>query len=106
MTKQQPGPRRVGSSQIDARRPRRRLHLNDSHLRDADSLDRCDPRSIRPGRAQLLAVSVARVGKELELRRHSDADEDVLTDAGVAAALAIGAHLRGGYQLAVSSGAQ
>jgi broad specificity phosphatase PhoE len=46
------------------------------------------------------------VGKELELRRHTDAEEDVLTDAGVAAALAIGAHLRGGYQLAVSSGAQ
>jgi broad specificity phosphatase PhoE len=46
------------------------------------------------------------VGKEIELRRHTDADEDVLTAEGVAAALAIGAHLRGGYQLAVSTGAQ
>jgi broad specificity phosphatase PhoE len=46
------------------------------------------------------------VAKEIELRRHTDADEDVLTDAGVAAALAIGARLRGDYRLAVSSGAQ
>jgi broad specificity phosphatase PhoE len=46
------------------------------------------------------------VAKEIELRRHTDGDEDVLTAAGVAAALAIGAHLRGHYRLAVSSGAQ
>jgi broad specificity phosphatase PhoE len=46
------------------------------------------------------------VGKEIELRRHTDADDDVLSAAGVAAALEIGARLRGGYQLAVSTGAQ
>jgi broad specificity phosphatase PhoE len=46
------------------------------------------------------------VGKEIELWRHTEADEDVLTAEGVAAALAVGARLRGGYQLAVSTGAQ
>jgi broad specificity phosphatase PhoE len=46
------------------------------------------------------------VGREIELRRHTDADEDVLTAEGVAAALEIGARLQGGYQLAFSSGAQ
>ena len=46
------------------------------------------------------------MAKEIELRRHTDADEDILTDAGVAAALAIGGQLRGGYHLAISSGAQ
>ena len=42
----------------------------------------------------------------MELRRHTDADGDTLTAAGVAAALEIGAGLRGGYDLAASSGAQ
>jgi phosphohistidine phosphatase SixA len=46
------------------------------------------------------------VGREIELRRHTDADEDVLTAEGVGAALEIGARLRGGYHLAVSTGAQ
>jgi broad specificity phosphatase PhoE len=46
------------------------------------------------------------VSKEVELRRHTDADEDVLTAEGVGAALEIGARLRGGYHLAVSTGAQ
>jgi broad specificity phosphatase PhoE len=46
------------------------------------------------------------VGREIELRRHTDADGDVLTPEGVAAALQIGARLRGGYHLAVSTGAQ
>jgi broad specificity phosphatase PhoE len=46
------------------------------------------------------------VSREIELRRHTDADEDVLTAEGVAAALEIGARLQGGYQLAFSSGAQ
>jgi broad specificity phosphatase PhoE len=46
------------------------------------------------------------VGKEVELRRHTDADGDVLTTEGVAAALEIGARLGGGYDLAVSTGAQ
>jgi broad specificity phosphatase PhoE len=40
------------------------------------------------------------------LRRHTDADDDVLTAEGVRAALAIGARLRGDYDLAVSTGAQ
>jgi broad specificity phosphatase PhoE len=44
--------------------------------------------------------------KEVELRRHTDADEDVLTAEGVSAALQIGAGLRGGYHVAVSTGAQ
>ena len=44
--------------------------------------------------------------RQIELRRHTDADGDVLTAVGVVDALAIGAQLRGGYQLAVSSGAQ
>jgi broad specificity phosphatase PhoE len=44
--------------------------------------------------------------KEVELRRHTDADGDILTPEGVAAALEIGAGLRGGYELAVSTGAQ
>jgi broad specificity phosphatase PhoE len=46
------------------------------------------------------------VGREIELRRHTDADGDVLTAEGVTTALAIGAHLRGDYHLAVSTGAQ
>jgi len=46
------------------------------------------------------------VGREIELRRHTDADRDVLTPEGVAAALKIGARLVGGYQLAISTGAQ
>jgi broad specificity phosphatase PhoE len=46
------------------------------------------------------------VGKEIELRRHTDADGDVLTAEGVRAALAIGARLSGGYHIAVSTGAQ
>jgi broad specificity phosphatase PhoE len=46
------------------------------------------------------------VAREIELRRHTDADGDALTAAGVAAALEIGAGLRGGYDVAVSSGAQ
>jgi phosphohistidine phosphatase SixA len=46
------------------------------------------------------------VSREIELRRHTDADGDILTAEGVGAALAIGARLRGGYHLAVSTGAQ
>jgi hypothetical protein len=57
-------------------------------------------------RAQSVAVSVAQVDKEIELRRHTDADEDVLSAEGVAAALGIGARIRGGYHLGVSTGAQ
>ena len=46
------------------------------------------------------------MSKEIELRRHTDAEDDVLTAEGVDAALEIGARLRGGYHLAVSTGAQ
>jgi phosphohistidine phosphatase SixA len=46
------------------------------------------------------------VAKEIELRRHTDADGDVLTASGVTAALEIGARLRGRYHLGVSTGAQ
>jgi broad specificity phosphatase PhoE len=46
------------------------------------------------------------VAKEIELRRHTDADGDVLTAEGVQHALAIGARLGGNYDLAVSTGAQ
>ena len=46
------------------------------------------------------------VGREIELRRHTDANGDVLSPEGVAAALEIGARLEDGYDLAVSTGAQ
>jgi broad specificity phosphatase PhoE len=42
----------------------------------------------------------------VELRRHTDAAGDVLTPDGVRAAVEIGARLRGGYDLLVSTGAQ
>ena len=44
--------------------------------------------------------------KYVELRRHTDADGDVLTEEGARAAMAIGADLEGGYDLLVSTGAQ
>jgi broad specificity phosphatase PhoE len=46
------------------------------------------------------------MARYVELRRHTDADGDVLTPQGVDAALAIGARLGGGYDLLVSTGAQ
>jgi phosphohistidine phosphatase SixA len=46
------------------------------------------------------------MAKEIELRRHTDSEGDVLSKEGVQAALELGADLRGGYQLLVSSGAQ
>jgi broad specificity phosphatase PhoE len=46
------------------------------------------------------------VAREIELRRHTDADGDVLTVEGVRAALKIGARLTGNYDVAVSTGAQ
>jgi broad specificity phosphatase PhoE len=42
----------------------------------------------------------------VELRRHTDADGDVLTQEGARAATEIGARLDGGYDLLVSTGAQ
>ena len=44
--------------------------------------------------------------KEIEVRRHTDADGDVLTLEGVQAALTIGARLGGSYDVAFSTGAQ
>jgi len=46
------------------------------------------------------------MARYVELRRHTDADGDVLTQEGVRAATEIGARLRGGYDLLVSTGAQ
>jgi broad specificity phosphatase PhoE len=46
------------------------------------------------------------VTKEIELRRHTDNEGDVLTPEGVRSALEIGARLAGRYDLAVSTGAQ
>jgi phosphohistidine phosphatase SixA len=46
------------------------------------------------------------MAKEIELRRHTDNDGDVLSADGVQAALEIGARLAGGYDLGVSTGAQ
>lgn len=44
--------------------------------------------------------------KMLTVLRHTDNDDDVLTDDGIARALRIGADLDGEYALAVSTGAQ
>jgi broad specificity phosphatase PhoE len=44
--------------------------------------------------------------KYIELRRHTEADGDVLTPEGVQAAVEIGSRLEGGYEIFVSSGAQ
>jgi hypothetical protein len=46
------------------------------------------------------------MAKQVELRRHTDNDGDVLSSDGVRSALEIGARLAGGYDLAVSTGAQ
>lgn len=46
------------------------------------------------------------MAKYLELRRHTDDDDDALSADGVRAALDIGAQLEGDYEVLVSSGAQ
>lgn len=46
------------------------------------------------------------MAKYVELRRHTDADGDVLTPEGVRAAVEIGSRLTGGYDILVSTGAQ
>ncbi|HEX2274324.1 MAG TPA: histidine phosphatase family protein [Acidimicrobiales bacterium] len=46
------------------------------------------------------------MAKFVELRRHTDNDDDVLSADGVRHALEIGARLAGGYELLVSTGAQ
>src|SRR5829696_1699637 len=45
------------------------------------------------------------MAKEIELRRHTDSEGDMLTRGGIEAALALGATLRGGHDVLVSSGA-
>ena len=44
--------------------------------------------------------------KRVELRRHTDAVGDFLSDQGIEAAQEIGGRLAGGYRFAISSGAQ
>lgn len=46
------------------------------------------------------------MSKTVELRRHTDADGDVLTADGVRTAVDIGRRLSGAYDLVISSGAQ
>ncbi len=46
------------------------------------------------------------MAKYIELLRHTDSDGDVLTDIGVRQAVEIGRTLGGGYDVAVSTGAQ
>ncbi len=46
------------------------------------------------------------MAKYLELRRHTDNDDDALSDEGVRRALEIGAGLEGNYDVLVSTGAQ
>jgi hypothetical protein len=46
------------------------------------------------------------MAKYVELRRHTDADGDVLTPEGAGAAVDIGSGLEGGYDVLVSTGAQ
>jgi broad specificity phosphatase PhoE len=44
--------------------------------------------------------------KRVELRRHTDADGDILTEEGIRTAIEIGERMTGGYRIAMSSGAQ
>lgn len=46
------------------------------------------------------------MSRRVELRRHTDNESDVLTPAGIQAALQVGSGLDGGYDVVVSSGAQ
>lgn len=46
------------------------------------------------------------MARTVELRRHTDARGDVLSEEGVRAAVEIGRHLKGDYHLLISSGAQ
>jgi len=46
------------------------------------------------------------MAKYLELRRHTDDDDDALSEEGVSQALEIGAGLQGDYEVLVSTGAQ
>jgi broad specificity phosphatase PhoE len=46
------------------------------------------------------------VAKYVELRRHTDDEDDALSEEGVRQALEVGAGLEGNYEVAVSTGAQ
>lgn len=46
------------------------------------------------------------MARELELRRHTDDQDDALSEEGVRHALEVGGHLEGDYALVVSTGAQ
>jgi broad specificity phosphatase PhoE len=46
------------------------------------------------------------MARSIELRRHTDNDGDVLTADGIAAAVALGVSMHGGYTVVASSGAQ
>ncbi|MDQ6911077.1 MAG: histidine phosphatase family protein, partial [Actinomycetota bacterium] len=46
------------------------------------------------------------MARYLELRRHTDNEDDVLSEEGVRQAFEIGAGLEGGYEVLVSTGAQ
>lgn len=46
------------------------------------------------------------MAKQIEVRRHTDNDGDLLTPIGVEDAVEIGRRLEGGYQIVASSGAQ
>ena len=46
------------------------------------------------------------MAKYIELRRHTDDDDDMLSPQGVSQALEVGARLDGGYEALVSTGAQ
>jgi broad specificity phosphatase PhoE len=59
----------------------------------------CGPKGFEGAHSEEMA-------KYVELRRHTEAEGDVLTQEGVRAATRIGAHLDGGYDLLVSTGAQ
>src|SRR5439155_13252555 len=74
-----------------------------ARMNNAQSAARTEVGVFRRGSAGPENVEMARY---VELRRHTDADGDVLTQEGVRAATEIGARLRGGYDLLVSTGAQ
>src|SRR6266516_6509010 len=69
----------------------------------AGDLRRPLPQLRRHRAARPVAREMARY---VELRRHTDADGDILTQEGVRAAPEIGARELGGYDLLVSTGAQ
>jgi broad specificity phosphatase PhoE len=60
--------------------------------------------SLEPGQAIL--AEGGRMAKYLELRRHTEDDDDALSAEGVRRALEVGATLHGRYDLLVSTGAQ